>query len=184
MFQSGGMASEIARLRVEEDLWLGREFPFVAFLVGWNRATKNVERMRYIPIVLGLDLIREKLPKAVEILARHSEPASKLSDELQTFLQPISLQKHFTSHCLRHAFRLNAQNVLANSMVTMTIAGWSSEKSNKIAIEYGAEDFSRSESLKALHYEQSRIFAHLTKQEKEQQEVHSNVVAFNGDKNR
>ena len=66
----------------------------------------------------------------------------------------------------------------------MTIAGWSSEKSNKIAMEYGAEDFSHSELLKALHYEQSRIFAHLTKQEKEQQEVHSNVVAFNGDKNR
>ena len=150
----------------------------------WNRTTKNVERMRYIPIVLGLDLIREKLPEAVEILARHSEPASKLSDELQTFLKPISLQKHFTSHCLRHTFRLNAQNVLANSMVTMTIAGWSGERSNKIAMEYGAEGFSHSESLRALHQEQRRIFAHLIKQEQEFKGANSNVVVFNGDKNR
>ena len=184
LFQGGGMATEIARLRVGEDLWLDGELPFVSFLGGWDRITKNDVRMRYIPIVLGLDLIKEKLPEAVEILARHSEPASKLSDELQTFLKPISLQKHFTSHCLRHTFRLNAQNVLANSMVTMTIAGWSGERSNKIAMEYGAEGFSHSESLRALHQEQRRIFAHLIKQEQEFKGANSNVVAFNGDKNR
>lgn len=69
-------------------------------------------------------------------------------------------------------------------MVTMTIAGWSGEKSNKIAMEYSAEGFSHGESLKALHYEQGRIVAHLIKQERELQEVHGNVLVFNGDKKR
>lgn len=183
LFQAGGMATEIARLRVEEDLWLNHEFPFVAFLGGWNRATKNEDRPRYIPIVFGLDLIRDKLPEAIEVLAKRSEPSSTLTRELQKMLLPDSKQRHFTSHCLRHTFRLNAQNVLANSMATMAIAGWSGEKTNKIAAQYGAEGFSHSESLKALHTEQRRIFAHLIKQEQEYKGVSANVLSFSGDKN-
>lgn len=182
LFQAGGMATEIARLRVEEDLWLNHEFPFVAFLGGWNRDTKNEERPRYIPIVFGLELIRDKLPEAIELLAKQSEPSQTLTQELQKMLLPASKQRHFTSHCLRHTFRLNAQNVLANSMATMAIAGWSGEKTNKIAMQYGAEGFSHSESLRALHQEQRKIFAHLIKQEQQYKGDNSNVLPFSGDK--
>ncbi len=182
LFQGGGMATEIARLRVEEDLWLNHESPFIAFLGGWNRETKNEDRPRFIPIVFELDLIRDKLPEAIEVLAKRSEPSSTLTRELQKMLLPVSRQRHFTSHCLRHTFRLNAQNVLANYMATMAIAGWSNEKTNKIAAQYGAEGFSHSESLKALHIEQRRIFAHLIKQEQEYMVVNSNVLPFSGDK--
>ena len=184
LFQAGGMATEIARLRIEEDLWLNHEYPFVAFLGGWNRATKNEERPRYIPIVFGLELIRDKLPEAIELLAKQSEPSQTLTQELQKMLLPASKQRHFTSHCLRHTFRLNAQNVLANSMATMAIAGWSGEKTNKIAIQYGAEGFSHSESLRALHQEQRKIFAHLIKQEQEFNGDNTNVLPFSGDKSR
>ena len=176
------MATEIARLRVEEDLWLNHEFPFIAFLGGWNRDTKNEERPRYIPIVFGLELIRDKLPEAIELLAKQSEPSQTLTQELQKMLLPASKQRHFTSHCLRHTFRLNAQNVLANSMATMAIAGWSGEKTNKIAMQYGAEGFSHSESLRALHQEQRKIFAHLINQEQEYKGDNSNVRPFSGDK--
>ena len=182
LFQAGGMATEIARLRVEEDLWLNHEFPFVAFLGGWNRATKNEDRPRYIPVVFGLELIRDKLPAAIELLAKQSEPSQTLTQELQKMLLPASKQRHFTSHCLRHTFRLNAQNVLANSMATMAIAGWSGEKTNKIAMQYGAEGFSHSESLRALHQEQKKIFAHLIKQEQEFKGDNTNVLPFSGDK--
>jgi integrase len=184
LFQGGGRATEIARLRVEEDLWLNHEFPFVVFLGGWNRATKNEDRPRYIPIVFGLELIRDKLPEAIELLAKQSEPSQTLTQELQKMLLPASKQRHFTSYCLRHTFRLNAQNVLANSMATMAIAGWSGEKTNKIAMQYGAEGFSHSESLRALHQEQRKIFAHLIKQEQEQEFKgdNTNVLPFSGDK--
>ena len=64
----------------------------------------------------------------------------------------------------------------------MTIAGWSGEKSNKIAMEYGAEGFSHSESLRALHQEQRRIFAHMLKQEQEYKGDNSDVLPFSGDK--
>jgi integrase len=184
LFQGGGMATEIARLRVEEDLWLDHEFPFIAFLGGWNRATKNEDRPRYIPVVFGLELIRNKLPEAIELLAKQSEPSQTLTQQLQKMLLPASKQRHFTSHCLRHTFRLNAQNVLANSMATMAIAGWSGEKTNKIAMQYGAEGFSHSESLRALHQEQRKIFAHLIKQEQEYKGVSANVLPFSGDKNK
>ena len=132
--------------------------------------------------MFGLALIRDKLPEAIELLAKRSEPLSTLTRELQRMLLPASKQRHFTSHCLRHTFRLDAQNVLVNSMVTMAIAGWSTEKTNKILAQYGAEDFSHSESLKALHREQRRIFAYLIKQEQEYNGPNANVLPFSGDK--
>ena len=65
----------------------------------------------------------------------------------QLYTRGDGKQRHFTSHCLRHTFRLNAQNVLANSMATMAIAGWSGEKTNKITMQNGAAGLSHSESL-------------------------------------
>lgn len=72
------------------------------------------------------------------------------------------------------------------SMASTAIAGWSREKTNKIALQYGAEGFSHSESLKALYREQRRIFAFLIKQEQEQEQEHrgasTNVVIFSEDR--
>ena len=73
--------------------------------------------------MFGLDLIRDKLPETIKVLAKRSEPSYALTRELQRMLLPASKQRHFTSLCLRHTFRLNAQNVLANSMAIMVIAG-------------------------------------------------------------
>ena len=77
-------------------------------------------------------------------------------------LLPASKQRHFTSHCLRHTFRLNAQNVLANSMATMAIAGWSGEKTTRLQCST-AQKALATVSLYALHQEQRKIFAHLIK---------------------
>ncbi len=96
-------------------------------------------------------------------------------------LLPPSKQRHFTSLCPRHTFRLNSQNVLANSVAIMVIAGWSGGKTKKIAAQYGAEGFSQSESLKALHQDQREIFARLIKQEKEYKGLNSNLLPFSGD---
>ena len=51
-----------------------------------------------------------------------------------------------------------------------------------IAMQYGAEGFSHSESLRALHQEQRKIFAHLIKQEQEFKGDNTNVLPFTGDK--
>ena len=131
--------------------------------------------------MFGLDLIRDKLPETIKVLAKRGEPSYTLTRELQIILLPASKQRHCTSLCLRHAFRLNAQNVLANSMAIMVIAGWSGEKTKKIAAQYGAVGFSQSESLKALRQDQREIFAHLIKQEKEYKGLNSNVLPFSRD---
>ena len=51
-----------------------------------------------------------------------------------------------------------------------------------IAMQYGAEGFSHSESLRALHQEQRKIFAHLIEQEQEFKGDNTNVLPFTGDK--
>ena len=66
--------------------------------------------------MFGLDLIRDKLPETIKVLAKRGEPSYTLTRELQRMLLPAGKQRHFTSFFLRHTFRLNAQNVLADSI--------------------------------------------------------------------
>ena len=99
--------------------------------------------------VCGLERIRDKPPEAIKALTKPSEPSYALTRELQRMFVPASKQRQLTSYCLRHTFRLKAQNVLANSVATMAIASWSYEKTKKIAAQYGAEGFGHSESLNA-----------------------------------
>jgi integrase len=177
MLQCGGMATEIARLRIDEDLFLKHQYPYIALLGGVNTRAKTKERLRFAPIVFGLNLIKAKLPEAIQRLSVLVDPATALTNELRRLLE----SNDFSSHCLRHTFRLNAQNALANPMVTMTIAGWSGEKINRVAVDYGAQGFGNSESLKILHKEQVRIFKHLIKLESQIVGLPSNVLHFSGD---
>ena len=75
------MATENARLWVGEDLWLDQKSPVIAFLCGWYRDAKNEDCPRFIPIVFGLALVRDKLPKGVELLANRGESLKVLHQE-------------------------------------------------------------------------------------------------------
>jgi hypothetical protein len=81
LLQGGGMATENARLWVGEDLWLDQKSPAIAFLCGWYRDAKNEGRPRFIPIVFGLALFRDKLPEGVELLANRGESLKVLHQE-------------------------------------------------------------------------------------------------------
>jgi integrase len=173
MLQSGGMASEIVRLRVDEDLYLtDSKLPYVA-LVGADRsATKTEERPRFVPIVFGLDLIRKELPAAIAYLSTLKDPSNRLSNTLKKLLG----SDDYTSHCLRHTFRINAQNKLINPMVTYTIGGWSGSDLNKVAVNYGSAGFGDSESLKILTQEQKKIFSELVELQSKISSSSDNVV--------
>lgn len=75
------MATEKARLWVGEDLWLDQKSPVITFLCGLYRDAKNEDRPRFIPIVLGLALIRDKLPEGIELLANRGESLKALHKE-------------------------------------------------------------------------------------------------------
>lgn len=75
------MATEKARLWVGEDLWLDQKSPVITFLCGLYRDAKNEDRPRFIPIVLGLALIRDKLPEGIELLANRGESLKALHQE-------------------------------------------------------------------------------------------------------
>ena len=75
------MATEKARLWVGEDLWLDQKSPVITFLCGLYRDAKNEDRPRFIPIVFGLALIRDKLPEGIELLANRGEALKALHQE-------------------------------------------------------------------------------------------------------
>ena len=59
--------------------------------------------------VCGLERIRDKLPEAIKALAKPSEPSYALTRELKRMFAQASKQRHLTSYCLRHTFRLNGR---------------------------------------------------------------------------
>ena len=66
MLHCGAMATEVARLRIDEDLHLDHQlYPYVAMLGGRTRPTKTVARPRFVHMVFGLDLIRLRLREAI-----------------------------------------------------------------------------------------------------------------------
>ena len=75
------MATEKARLWVGEDLWLDQKSPVITFLSGLYRDAKNEDRPRFIHIVFGLALIRDKLPEGIELLANSGESLKALHQE-------------------------------------------------------------------------------------------------------
>ena len=75
------MATEKARLWVGEDLWLDQKSPVITFLCGLYRDAKNEDRPRFIPIVFGLALIKDKLPEGTELLANRGESLKALHQE-------------------------------------------------------------------------------------------------------
>ena len=184
MLHCGAMATEIARLRIDEDLHLDHPlFPYISMQGGRNRATKTTARLRFVPVVFGLDLIKRRLPEAIEILAGVKEPSSKLNVEFKKLLSENNSKK-YTGHCLRHTFKMQTTNKLMSPEISYAIGGWSGGWINKVANQYGTAAFGENEQLQTLNKELARVFSAVVEADKQRQAVHSNVVVFNGDKNR
>lgn len=182
MLHCGAMATEVARLRIDEDLHLDHQlYPYVAMLGGRRRQTKTPTRPRFVPIVFGLDLIRRRLPEAIETLGKLKDPSAKLNAELRK----LTNNKKLTGHCLRHTFKMQTDNKLMSPEITYAIAGWAGGWINKVANKYGSAGFGENEQLQTLNKELARVFEAIVEEDK-QRLAHgsSNVLPFSGDKNK
>jgi len=156
MLQGGCMPSEIARLRPDEDINLNAEIPHIVISGGVEGKTKRDARKRIVPIVLGTDILKRNLLIAVERLAKSKDPSATISKRLRT-----QISAGYSSHCLRHSFRLNGVSAGTNPQYLQAIGGWSGGNVNKIMLNYGAAGTGYSEILKILQEESRKIHRHL-----------------------
>ena len=150
------MPSEVARLRVDVDVNLEAEIPHVIISGGDEGLTKQESRKRIVPIVLGQEIISENLAEAVRRLSAAKDPSATISKRLRTHISP-----HYSSHCLRHSFRLNGISANINPQFLQAIGGWSGGNVNKVMLNYGAAGTGYSEVLRQLQRESLKIHEHL-----------------------
>ena len=150
------MPSEVMRLRSDEDINLDAEVPHIIISGGDEGITKQEARKRIVPIVVGLNIIRDNIDEATERLSRVQEPSATISKRLRTHVSAT-----YSSHCLRHTFRANGASVSANPLLLEAIGGWSGSNVNRVMLEYGATGIGESETLKELQKESLKIHAHL-----------------------
>ena len=150
------MPSEVARLRLDEDINLQAQIPHVIISGGNEGLTKQEARKRIVPIVLGIDVISANLAEAIERLSAAKDPSATISKRLRTHIS-----SHYSSHCLRHSFRLNGISANINPQFLQAIGGWSGGNVNKVMLNYGASGTGYSEVLRQLQQESLKIHEHL-----------------------
>ena len=156
MLQGGCMPTEIARLRVDQDINLGSDTPHIVISGGDEGLTKQASRKRFIPIVLGLDLVQEQLPNAVLRLSQLKEPSASISKRMK-----MLFGASFTGHSLRHSFRANGLSAGVDSQVLEAIGGWSGRSVNRVMLNYGSTGIGNSEVLSRLASSSNQIHSHL-----------------------
>jgi hypothetical protein len=144
--QCGAMASEIKRLDLEEAMEeLNAPVPMLKIGQSEKTKTKTEERRRVVPIVIGVEYIKEHLKQTLEWLKKTSE--SNHSTMIKRKLVAVTGIKEASAHCLRHTIRANAESNDINHSHTSSICGWSGGALSKNAITYGIHRLSTHEGF-------------------------------------
>lgn len=139
---------------------------------------KDAERERLIPLVIGLDVMRQNLAEGITWLSGCSE--SNHSRILKSKLLAATGNPRLTAHCLRHTWNSNASAAGIDLVHRALIGGWAASGKDtmfsKRMTSYGARGLQRSAVVAALAASQSRVLEHLLAIEPP---VPSNVVSIN-----
>lgn len=145
----GLITSEVARMK-PESMHLDAEIPYVAI----EGDTKTESRKRYVPIVLGLDRLRELIPEVqTESKALGSSmdrTESNLSHSLGKIIKQGTGSSKLTPYSLRHTLKASLLNSGIDSQVIALIGGWSG-LTNAVMLGYGSDSYSSSATMKRLH---------------------------------
>jgi integrase len=154
--QGGMMTSEIGRI-VPGDLGLDEDVPHLKIV----NVTKEGARKRIVPIVLGLDLIKENIEDTIQWISSTTDSAP--SATLKKIMRRTLGSDTTSPHCLRHSFRINAQDAGVSILTIASIAGWSeSERGvSKHLMRYGSSGISQSKMVQNLYQESLKIHQHL-----------------------
>ena len=170
--QGGMMVSEISRLR-PEDIALDAVIPHLKIFNG----TKNDDRERIVPVVLGLELIKAHLSKTIKWIAGSTE--STPSATLKKIMRRTIDAPDTTAHCLRHTLKINGQNAGVSVLTLASIAGWADpqRKVSKHLLNYGSTGISQDAMVIKLRDDSRLIHKELIALE-QSLKADSNVLAF------
>jgi integrase len=170
--QGGMMVSEISRLR-PEDIALDAVVPHLKIV----NETKNDDRKRIVPIILGLELIKAHLSETIKWLAGSTE--STPSATLKKIMRRTIDSPSTSVHCLRHTLKVNAQNAGVSVLTLASIAGWADpqRKVSKHLLNYGSTGISQDAIVIKLRDDSRLIHKELIELE-ESLKTDSNVLAF------
>lgn len=172
--QGGMMVSEIGRLR-PEDIALDAILPHLKIV----HDTKNPDRKRIVPIVLGLDMIKVHLSKTIAWIDGSTE--STPSATLKKIMRRTIDSKDTSAHCLRHTLKINGQNAGVSVLTIASIAGWNdpARQVSKHLLNYGSTGVSQSAAVIKLRDDSRLMHKELIELEvQEQQKSKGNVVAL------
>lgn len=152
----GLIASEIARLR-PENLKLDEPIPHVAI----EGDTKTESRKRYVPIVLGIERLRE-IQATVGTLSRAlgdsmDRTESNLSHSLGKIMKRGTSNRDLTPYSLRHTLKANLLANEVDSQVIALIGGWSGLV-NPVMLGYGSAAYSEGKTMRRLSEALIRTF--------------------------
>lgn len=168
--QGGMMVSEIGRL-LPDDLGLNAQVPHIKVV----NKTKRDARKRIIPIVLGVDFIMKHLPDTIKWLSKCTESAP--SATLKKIMRRTLEIPKTSAHCLRHTFRVNAQDAGVSVLTIASIAGWSDgeRRTSRHLLHYGSSSIATQPIIRRLYEDSLKIHNHLLGLEVS---IDNNVVAF------
>ena len=146
--QGGVMPSEVARMDTEaqlKNLW-NDVAPHVR-IVG---KVKKDARKRPVPVVLGLDVVREGIEKAINFA---NVPMGTRTGAMKRFLDAATQTDGvYVSHGLRHSFSANCRNSNCRDDDKCTLGGWASSGSaSAVSRRYGAEGRFDQTNIERLH---------------------------------
>ena len=133
--QGGIMPSEVGRMNAE--VQLENLSNTVAPYVTIKGEVKTPYRRRPVPVVLGLDVVRENIAATI---AWASSPKSTRISQMKNFLEAATGTKDvYVNHGLRHTFSANCRDSNCRDDDKCTLGGWASYGgASTMSMNYGA----------------------------------------------
>jgi len=180
--QAGIMLSEIQRLRLDKDVFLDAPVPHILFRGGDEGQTKKEARVRVVPIVLGVDQIRQGLPELHKWLNAQSKANQRCNDKLRKILNLSGKNPDVKGHSFRHTWVRLASRAEISIRHEQAIGGWSQndgEMNKMLAVVYDPNGFRDDMNLlKQIYETQKKIFERWLPTAPPRTKASSNVLSF------
>lgn len=153
----GLIPSEVGRLDAE-DMMLNESVPYLRLFEG-----KTGQRRRIIPIVVGLDLLREHLLSAQQWIRKLTEegPSATIKKRMRKWTGNPKL----SHYCMRHTWNDRASAAQIDLLTQAHIGGWSAaNKGTSFSphmLKYGATGLEGDERLLGLAQAQRKVMQRL-----------------------